>query len=84
MSIGGEFDTRNITRESWVTFSQETGDSSARPTLKAVEKLGKGMLAIVEGVAEELIERYGENPVYHEIVRTITGRVKTALRQIQN
>jgi serine/threonine-protein kinase HipA len=84
MSIGGEFDTRNITRESWTRFSQEIGDSSARPTLKAVERLGKEVLTIVEAVAGELIKRYGENPIYHEIVRIIAGRAKTALRQIQN
>jgi serine/threonine-protein kinase HipA len=84
MSIGGEFDTRNITKESWTRFSQEIGDGSARPTLKAVERLGKEVLTIVEAVAGELIKRYGENPIYHEIVRIIAGRAKTALRQIQN
>ena len=84
MSIGGEFDSRNVTRESWVKFSQEIGDSSARPTLKTVERLGKEVLASVEGVAGELIERYGANPVYLEIVKIITGRANIALRQIQS
>ncbi len=84
MSIGGEFDSRNITRDSWEKFSQEVGDSSARPTLKTVERLGREVLVAVEGVAGELIGLYGENPIYLEIVRAITGRAKTALRQIQN
>jgi len=84
MSIGGEFDPRNISKQSWERFSQEIGDSTAKPTLKAVEKLGRDVLEKVKGVSGELIERYGENPIYDELVRTITGRVNTALRQIQN
>jgi serine/threonine-protein kinase HipA len=84
MSIGGEFDPRNIIRQSWEKFSQEIGDSSVRPTLKTLERMAKEVLVIVEGVAEELIERYGENPIYLEIVRAVTGRANTALRQIQN
>jgi len=84
MSIGGEFDSRNITKRSWEAFSQEIGDSSVRPTLKALERLSKEVLATVEGVAMELVERYGENPVYLEIVRTIKERTNTALRQIQD
>jgi serine/threonine-protein kinase HipA len=84
MSIGGEFDPRNITKQSWEKFSKEIGDNSARPTLKAVERLAKEVIAKAEGVAAELIDRYGENPVYHEVVRVVTGRANTALRQIQN
>jgi len=84
MSIGGEFDPRNISKWSWEKFSQEIGDSSARPTLNAVERLGRDVLAKVPSVSSELIERYGENPIYHELVRIITGRVNTALRQIQS
>lgn len=84
MSIGGEFDPRDITKESWEKFSQEIGDSSAKPTLKTVERMSKEMLATVEGVAGELVEHYGKNPIYLEIVRTITGRANTTLRQIRN
>jgi len=84
MSIGGEFDPRNITKQSWEKFSQEIGDKSARPTLKAVERLAKEVIEKAEGVAAELIDRYGENPVYHEVVRVVTGRANTALRKIQN
>lgn len=84
MSIGGEFDPRNITKRSWEKFSQEIGDSSARPTLRAVETLAKEVIAKAEGVAAELIGRYGENPIYTEVVRTVTGRAKTALRQIRD
>lgn len=84
MSIGGEFDPRNINKQSWVKFSQEIGDSSPRPTLKAVEKMGKEVLEAAEVVAGELIENYGKNPIYYELVRTITERAKIALRQIQN
>ena len=84
MSIGGEFDPRNISKQSWERFSQEIGDSSAKPTLKAVERLGRDVLEKVKGVSGELIERYGENPIYDELVRTMTGRAKTVLRQIQN
>jgi serine/threonine-protein kinase HipA len=83
MSIGGEFDPRNITKESWVKFSQEIGDSSEKPTLNTVERMSKEVLASVEGVERELIKRYGENPIYRELVNTITGRTNTALRQIQ-
>jgi phage shock protein PspC (stress-responsive transcriptional regulator) len=46
--------------------------------------MAKEVPVIVEGVAEGLIERYGENPIYLEIVRAVTGRANTALRQIQN
>ncbi|GEM_PF-7072691 len=84
MSIEGEFDPRNITKHSWEKFSQEIGDSSARPTLKAVERLSKKVLASVEVIAGELLERYGANPVYLEIVRTIIGQANIALRQIQD
>jgi len=84
MSIGGEFDPRKISKQSWERFSQEIGDSSAKPTLKAVERLGGDVLEKVKGVSDELIERYGENPIYDELVRTITGKANTALRQIQN
>lgn len=84
MSIGGEFDPRNITRQSWEKFSKEIGDNTASPTLRAVEGLAKAVITKAEGVAAELIDRYGENPIYHEVVRTVTGRANAALRQIQN
>lgn len=84
MSIGGEYDSRNITKRSWEKFSQEIGDSSAGPTLKTVERMSKEMLKSVEVVAMELVERHGANSIYVEIVGAIKARASTALRQIQN
>ncbi len=84
MGIGGEFDPRNISRQSWEKFSQEIGDNSAKPTLKTVERMSEEMLATVDVVARELVRRYGENPVYLKLVKKITERANIALRQIRN
>ena len=84
MNIGGEYSPRNITKESWVAFSREIGDSSPRPTLNIVERMGKELLGKVEGVADELAEKYGKNLIYIELVRAIKERTDIALRQVQN
>lgn len=82
MSIGGEFDPRNINRASWEVFARETGEGSARPTLATIERMAKSIGAKAITVQEELVNLYGTNSVYEQIVYMITKQAEVALRQI--
>lgn len=82
MSIGGEFDPRNITKKSWEEFSRQIGEGSPSPTLKTLQKMVQEIPAKAKAVAKELTERYGANPIYTEIVRVVIDRANAALRQV--
>ncbi|MDH3998110.1 MAG: type II toxin-antitoxin system HipA family toxin [Desulfuromonadales bacterium] len=82
MGIGGEFDTRNIDRSSWEEFAKEIGEGSAKPTLRALERLAGEVANKTEQTAQGLIDRYGPCDKYGEIVEVILRRVEVAMRQV--
>lgn len=82
MSIGGEFDPRNIVKESWEEFSRQIGDASPKPTLKTLEKMAKEIPSKAEAVTNDISNRFGASSIYDEIMRNINHRSSSVLRYI--
>lgn len=81
MSIGGIYDPRDITAGTWADFAEQAGVRSPKPVLDVLKKMATAIPGKAAEIAKVMIEEYGENQVYNQIVEMITQRAGIALRQ---
>jgi len=84
MAIGGSYDPREITAKSWADFAEQAGIRSPRPVMDTLRKMAMALPGQAAEVAKAMVDHYGENPAYLQIVEKITQRGAMAIRQIQN
>ncbi|PNU20043.1 hypothetical protein C2E25_09665 [Geothermobacter hydrogeniphilus] len=84
MSIGGVFDPKDLTLESWERFAEDIGEGSSKPVIKALEKMAGNIPETAQNVAKNMIKKYGDNVIYKQIVDKIINRSEITLRQIKS
>jgi serine/threonine-protein kinase HipA len=84
MNIGGILNPRDLTVEAWMQFAKEIGEGSPKPVINTIRKMAGKIPAAARRVVGEMVERYGDNDVYEEIIAQITNRAEITLRQIKN
>lgn len=81
MAIGGIFDPREIDVKAWADFAGQAGVRSPKPVMDALKNMATAIPGQAAEIARIMSERYGDNPVYRQMLETITGRAEMALRQ---
>lgn len=84
MSVGGVYNQRDLSLEAWTKFAEDIGDGSPKPVIKTIQKMAEKIPETAQKVANEMIEKYGDNDIYQQIVEQITNRSEITLRQIKN
>jgi len=84
MAIGGSYDPRELTAKSWAHFAEQAGIRSPKPVMDTLRKMAAAMPGKAAEVAKSMMDHYGENPVYLQIVEKITQRGELAIRQINS
>jgi serine/threonine-protein kinase HipA len=84
MGIGGVYDSRDIDAKAWAGFAEQAGIRSPKPVMDILKKMAATIPGKAAETAGNMAERYGESPVYGQIVDTISQRAGMALRQVGN
>lgn len=81
MGIGGSYDPREIDTKAWTNFAVQAGIRSPKPVMAALRRMAATIPGKAVETAKGMVERYGDNPVYGQIVEVIEQRAATVLRQ---
>ncbi|WP_432823711.1 type II toxin-antitoxin system HipA family toxin [Trichloromonas sp.] len=84
MAIGGAYDPRDINGIAWANFAEQAGIPSPKPVMDTLKRMAAAIPGKAEATANAMIERYGENPIYKQIVQTISQRAEMAIRQVRS
>jgi hypothetical protein len=74
----------NLLLEAWETFAKEIGEGTPKPVIKTIKEMATRIPQAANKVAAEMIDKYGDNEIYHVIVDKITDRAEITLRQINH
>lgn len=81
MGIGGVYDPRDIDAQAWADFAEQAGIRSPKPVMDALKRMAGAISGRAAETAKGMIARYGENPVYGQIIEVIEQRATVVLRQ---
>jgi serine/threonine-protein kinase HipA len=81
MAIGGVYDPRDIDATSWKNFAEQAGIRSPKPVVDILGKMATTIYGKAVETANSIITRYGESPVYGQIIEMVEHRARMALRQ---
>jgi serine/threonine-protein kinase HipA len=81
MGIGGAYDPRDVDAKAWADFAAQAGIRSPKPVMAALKRMAGAISGKAAETAKGMIERYGENPVYGQIIEVIEQRAAVVLRQ---
>ena len=81
MAIGGANDPRDIDTKAWHIFAEQAGIRSPKPVMDTLKRMAEAISGKSAETANRMIESYGNNPVYWQIIEVIEQRARMALRQ---
>lgn len=84
MAIGGVYDPRDVTGQAWIAFAEEAGSRSPKPVVDSLRRMATEIPGKAREMAAGMTARYGEHPVYEEIVQLINHRAEVSLRQLRH
>ncbi len=84
MAIGEVYDPRDIDAQAWTCFSEQAGVASPKPIINSLNKMAMGISQKAEETALVMTQRYGKNPIYDQLIETISRRAEIAFRQVAN
>jgi serine/threonine-protein kinase HipA len=83
MSIGGVFNPSDLSLEAWKKFANDIEEGSSKPVINIIQHMAEKIPEFARRVADEMIQKYGSNDIYQQIVDQITNRAQFTLRQIK-
>jgi serine/threonine-protein kinase HipA len=84
MSIGGVFNPIDLSLEAWKKFAKDIEEGSPKPVINTVKKMAEEIPEVARKIADQMLQKYGRNDIYHKIVEQITDRAEITLRQIKD
>jgi serine/threonine-protein kinase HipA len=81
MSIGGAYNPRDVDLKAWANFAEQAGIRSPKPVMETLQRMASIIPVRAAETAKGMIVRYGENPVYGQIIEVIEQRAAVVLRQ---
>lgn len=81
MGIGGVYAPRDVDAKAWADFAEQAGIRSPKPVMDALKRMAGAISKKAAETAMGMTERYGENPVYGQIIAVIEQRAAVVLRQ---
>ncbi|MCM2264279.1 MAG: type II toxin-antitoxin system HipA family toxin [Desulfuromonadales bacterium] len=79
MAIGGVYDPRNIDTKAWRIFAEQAGIRSPKPIMDTLKRMAEAISGKAAETANSMIESYGDNPVYGQVIEVIEQRARIAL-----